>query len=46
MTAAKLALAWLEKRTSEEIIALEQTAAFTEGKVEYLGGWQKEVFCI
>jgi len=35
--------AWKDK---EIMIALEQTAVFTNGKVEYLGGRQKEFFCI
>ncbi len=35
--------AWNNK---EVMIALEQTAAFTGGRVEYLGGRQKELHCI
>lgn len=35
--------AWNDK---EVMIALEQTAAFTGGQVEYLGGRQKELHCI
>jgi len=35
--------AWNNK---EVMIALEQTAAFTENRVEYLGGRQKEFHCI